>query len=479
MLDLHWTLAQCRMMAGRSADSLATLDQALAAPGISARHRARLLVLTARTHSILGEMDTAGRAAADALEAATEAGDNWAMGWALHVLSLVTAMQGRMTEALPLFDRALTVTQADAALTSLRLLLQINKAISLSSLDRYEEAFTAAREAQQIADRAGTVVQLGNAHSALGQLLFDTGQWDEALAEVQMLQEDLKEPGAACSDHGIAAVIYFHRGEVASARDHLTAAVPNAKRIGNRVIGSLALARSLDSEQAGAVPDALAVLTDGFAEHKDELEELEDLFADAVRLAMLAGDPGTARALTGHAEALATGSEVPHRQANARYCRGLLDHDAAELMWAADRYGEASRPLLRAKALEAAASEFIVIDGRDKARGAFTKAVETYSALGAVTDVARLQTIFRAHGIRRGPHSKHRSARSGWDSLTPTEVKVALLVGDGLSNPEIAAKLFLSRRTVATHVSHILKKLSVHSRTDIAREAALRAAGAQ
>ena len=479
MLDLHWTLAQCRMMAGRSADSLATLDQALAAPGISARHRARLLVLTARTHSILGEMDTAGRAAADALEAATEAGDNWAMGWALHVLSLVTAMQGRMTEALPLFDRALTVTQADAALTSLRLLLQINKAISLSSLDRYEEAFTAAREAQQIADRAGTVVQLGNAHSALGQLLFDTGQWDEALAEVQMLQEDLKEPGAACSDHGIAAVIYFHRGEVASARDHLAAAVPNAKRIGNRVIGSLALARSLDSEQAGAVPDALAVLTDGFAEHKDELEELEDLFADAVRLAMLAGDPGTARALTGHAEALATGSEVPHRQANARYCRGLLDHDAAELMWAADRYGEASRLLLRAKALEAAASEFIVINDRDKARGAFTKAVETYSALGAVTDVARLQTIFRAHGIRRGPHSKHRSARSGWDSLTPTEVKVALLVGDGLSNPEIAAKLFLSRRTVATHVSHILKKLSVHSRTDIAREAALRAAGAQ
>ena len=43
-----------------------------------------------------------------------------------------------------------------------------------------------------------------------------------------------------------------------------------------------------------------------------------------------------------------------------------------------------------------------------------------------------------------------------------------------MSNPEIAAKLLLSRRTVATHVSHILKKLDVHSRTDIAREAALR-----
>ena len=100
--------------------------------------------------------------------------------------------------------------------------------------------------------------------------------------------------------------------------------------------------------------------------------------------------------------------------------------------------------------------------------------MEIYTSLGAATDAARLQAVFRAHGIRRGPQSKHRQARTGWDSLTPTEVKVAALVEEGMSNPEIAAKLLLSRRTVATHVSHILKKLGVHSRTDIAREAALR-----
>jgi DNA-binding NarL/FixJ family response regulator len=60
------------------------------------------------------------------------------------------------------------------------------------------------------------------------------------------------------------------------------------------------------------------------------------------------------------------------------------------------------------------------------------------------------------------------------DSLTATEIKIAAFVPEGLSNPEIAARLLLSRRTVATHVSHILKKLDVHSRTDIARESALR-----
>ena len=100
--------------------------------------------------------------------------------------------------------------------------------------------------------------------------------------------------------------------------------------------------------------------------------------------------------------------------------------------------------------------------------------MEVYTALGAAADVARLQATFRAHGIRRGPHAKHRRAQSGWDSLTATEIKIAAFVEEGLSNPEIAARLLLSRRTVATHVSHILKKLDVNSRIDIARESALR-----
>ena len=218
LVDLHWTLAQCRMLAGESAESLATLDRALASPGISARHRARLLVLAARTHGNLGEVEKAGQVAASALAAASEAGDNWAMGWALHVLTIVTAAQGRMTDALPLFDRALAVTEADPALTDLRLLLQINKAVTLGNLDRYEEALAAAGQARHLADQVGTAIRLAQAHSALGQLLFETGRWDDALAEVEILPEDLKEPAAACCDLGIAAVISFHRGETGAAR---------------------------------------------------------------------------------------------------------------------------------------------------------------------------------------------------------------------------------------------------------------------
>ena len=213
VVDLHWTLAQCRTMAGRFPESLATLNEALAHPGISARNRARLLVAIARTHRNLGQVEMAGQVAAGALAEATDAADDWAIGWALHVLILEAMMQGRMADALPLFDRALTVTQADPALTDLRLLLQVNQAITLGDLDQYDEAFAAARQAQRLADRAGIMVRRAQAHCCLAQLLFDTGRWDDALSEVGALDEVSKDPGVACCDHGIAAVISFHRGD--------------------------------------------------------------------------------------------------------------------------------------------------------------------------------------------------------------------------------------------------------------------------
>jgi len=473
LVDLHWTLAQCRIGTGQSAESLATLDRALETPGLSVKHRARLLVVAARTHSSFGEIETAGQVAGTALAAAEEASDNWAMGWALHVLSLVTGVQGRLAESLPLSDRALTVTRSDPGLADLRLLLQINKAVTLGNLDRYEEAVTVAEEALHLADEVGTAIRLGQAHCVLAQCLFETGRWEDALAEIERLPENIQEPGAVCCDLGMAAVISFHRGEVAAARDYLAAAAPHADRLGHRLIPQLALAHSLDHEHTGAFPEALTALTGAFDENSEEIE-LENLLPDVVRLAARTGDLELAQALAGQAAKLAKGSEIPHRQANALYCGGLLEHDACRLVTAAERYQDAGRPLLAAKAYEAAAAEFLRADDRGQAREAFVQAVEEYTSIGAAADAARLRAAFRAHGIHRGPHSRHRRAVSGWDSLTDTEVKVAGLVAEGLSNPEIAGKLMLSRRTVSTHVSHILKKLGVASRTDIARESALR-----
>jgi DNA-binding CsgD family transcriptional regulator len=479
VVDLQWTLAQCRIVAGSAGESLDTLGQALAAPGITAKHRARLLVLAARTNLYINDIEAAGREADNALAAATEAADTWATGWALHVLAIMATIRGELPEALPLYDRGLAVTETDPALYDLGLLLQINKAITLGNLDQWDEALVTAERAVQLADRVGTSYRLTQAHSMLGQALYELGRWDEALAEMSVMPDDLKEPWIVCCELGIAAEITFHRNQPEAARRHLGMAEPHWQRADYRMLPSLVLARSLDREQEGALREALDVLMSTLASSPDDLGETEDLLTDAVRLALKVCDKDTAQTIAGQAATLAEGSEIPHQQANALYCRGMVDRDSAVLLAAAQRYADAGRPLPRAKALEAAAECLVEADDRTAARQAFEQAVEVYEFLGAEADLNRIQSVFRAYGIRRGPHSKHRRAVSGWDSLTDTELKVASFVEDGLSNPEIAARLMLSRRTVATHVSHILKKLNVTTRTDIARESALRAASAR
>jgi DNA-binding CsgD family transcriptional regulator len=475
LVDLHWTLTQCRMLSGSGAESIVALGKALAAPGITPKHRARLLVLSARTHLFLGDGETASRDAESALASATQAGDSWATGWALHVLAGLATVQGNLTTALPLYDRGLTVTETDPALNDVGLLLQVNKAATLCNLDRWDEALATAERARQRADQVGTSIRLAQAQCILSQALYEIGRWDDALTEIAVMPEDLKDHHVACLELGIAGMIDFHRNDPAAGRRHLAAAEPYWQLIGQRVLPQVLLARSLDREQAGDLPAALNVLTATFDENPDDLGEIEDLLADAVRLALKVGDKSIAQTIAGQAATLAEGSEIPHQQANALYCRGMVDRDAFVLLAAAQRYADAGRPLPRAKALEAAAECLVQAEERTGARQAFEQAVEIYEFLGAEADLNRVQSEFRAHGIRRGPHSKHRRAVSGWDSLTDTELKVAAFVEEGLSNPEIAGRLMLSRRTVATHVSHILKKLNVTTRTDIARESALRA----
>jgi DNA-binding CsgD family transcriptional regulator len=471
LIDLHWTVSQSRAMLGRSDEALEALERAHDLAEISAQQRARLLVLTARAHRDLGEVSVAGNVAAKALATAEEAGDTWALGWSLHVLTVVSIMRGDVALALPLFDRALDVIGDDPALTDLRLLLQINKAVALGDLDRYDEALGTATRVRQLADRTGSLVRLAQAQTTLGELLFEVGRWDDAQVEIETLSDDFKDPGATCCDRGIAAVIAFHRGDPATARRHLSLAAPSAEQIGNRVVSSLTLARSLDHEVADQPDEALAVLTDRVSGDAEELDEVEDLLPEAARLAAHTGASGAAAEVAEQAAILARRSQVPHRLGTAAYCRGLLEHDPFLLQHAADRYRDAKRPLLRAKALEAAAIGFATREDRDAARSAFTRADELYDRLGANWDLAHLRAQLRRHGIRRGPRAKHRQAQAGWNSLTPTETKIAGMVAEGMSNRQIAEHLVLSPRTVGTHVSHILAKLGVRSRIDIAREA--------
>ena len=355
-LDLLCTLARCRMLAGMSADSLATLRETLSSPGLPLRQRARLLVMAARTHCNDGALDAAAEVAAQGLAVGEEAGDTWAVGWALSALAMTAMGLGQHTEAIGFFDRGLAVAQGEATLADLRLLLLINKAVTLANLDQQGDALVLAGEASRLADQGGAAFRASQAHSLRAQILFETGQWDEALTEALTGSPDLKEPTAACCDLGIAALICFHRGDHAAARSHLDAAEPYSARIGARLVPSLVLARSLSHEKAGNLDRALAELTAWLNGRTQEAGQAEDLLADATRLAAQLGHEDIARAVARQAEELAVGSSIAHRQATALYCVGLVERDPARLRAAATRYAAAGRPLQQGRALAAAAT---------------------------------------------------------------------------------------------------------------------------
>jgi DNA-binding CsgD family transcriptional regulator len=71
----------------------------------------------------------------------------------------------------------------------------------------------------------------------------------------------------------------------------------------------------------------------------------------------------------------------------------------------------------------------------------------------------------RGRGQRKRP-------TSGWGSLTPTELDVVWLVSEGLANQDIAIRLFVSPRTVQTHLTHVYTKLGLSARVQLVQEAA-------
>jgi DNA-binding CsgD family transcriptional regulator len=96
------------------------------------------------------------------------------------------------------------------------------------------------------------------------------------------------------------------------------------------------------------------------------------------------------------------------------------------------------------------------------------RAFATFEALGAGPDADRAAAFLRARGVaaRTGP--------KGRGTLTRREEEVLRLLGAGLSNPEIAGRLHVTRKTAAHHVSHILTKLGLRNRAEAAAYAAAR-----
>jgi predicted ATPase/class 3 adenylate cyclase/DNA-binding CsgD family transcriptional regulator/tetratricopeptide (TPR) repeat protein len=92
---------------------------------------------------------------------------------------------------------------------------------------------------------------------------------------------------------------------------------------------------------------------------------------------------------------------------------------------------------------------------------------------GAWSEGAAMSLVDAAAYASRGRGARKRPS-SGWASLTPTETEVVRLVTEGLTNPQIGDRMFISRGTVRTHLTHVFAKLGVSSRAQLATEATRR-----
>ena len=211
---------------------------------------------------------------------------------------------------------------------------------------------------------------------------------------------------------------------------------------------------------------AIAALAEVLAQHDGELAILPGLAA----LAELQLACGQSEAAFGSATRLA---EMTIRDIGdaltgyARLTEGLVaaaaeDPDAPHALRTAVRLFAAARlPLEQARA-QVALAQAVAASDPGVALAEARHAAETFAWLGASAELDRTSALLRILGGRPIPVPRADG------QLTGRERDVLSLVAEGLSNPEIAERLFLSRKTVAHHVSNVLAKLGVRNRAEAA-----------
>jgi DNA-binding CsgD family transcriptional regulator/tetratricopeptide (TPR) repeat protein len=472
MADTYWLVVYATLRTGRVEEARVQVAQALARPVLSESHKPRLLALQAITLGPTGQLDRTEAIARQALAGAEETGDRLAAGYALHALSVISFYRRDPVGRLEYISRALSVVEMDPQATDLQLLLLANKTFHLSNMDMKVEAIAAVRLALALAERAGTP-RLQQLRYGLGNLHFDAGEWDDALAELEQASAVAGSADKRLEIYGMLALIAGRRNERETAARHLRAIGDvDLSVVHPSALYSMLLAKSLAAEQDGRLAEAIAVLADCF--EPDLAERMPGVYylaAPLARVALAGGDRETAAMAARLAEAESAHQPLPLRIAMTNHCRGLVAGDSALVLSAADYFQKAGRPFHWAQALEDAATIAAERGDLTAAQEHLTVAVSGYAGLGAAWNVEQASARLQRYGVRAARAGFRARPASGWEALTPTEVKVAYLVADGRSNPDVAAALFLSRNTVQTHVSHILAKLGARSRAEIIREA--------
>ncbi|MFI7044821.1 ATP-binding protein [Streptosporangium sandarakinum] len=270
----------------------------------------------------------------------------------------------------------------------------------------------------------------------LGLLALATGEWEEArkyLYSAGMDAPDARFLPIAVAAAGGLVELHLARGAL---KDAVTEAVQAAARMRRKGVWAWG---------AGLIPSAVTALAQ--AGRVQEGAELVTEFADGI-----------------------TGRLAPAAHAALDHARGALaadrrpDEAADFFARAREAYAALPQPYTAARVGESEARARLALGDRSAA-AALAETAERFGELGATHDAARCRRALRDLGVE-SPLPRGRKGNAG--ALSQREKEVARLVALGRTNREIADVLFLSTRTVETHVATVLRKLGLRSRTEVA-----------
>jgi DNA-binding CsgD family transcriptional regulator len=387
----------------------------------------QILAWQANTGLSTGDLIAAGKAGEEGRAIADEIGDRansrqsgLVIGWALLV-------QGKIPAAISEF-RTMTAECEQCHDDVFKATALMGWGMSLAHHGELDASAAIAAVALQDAADLGDYF-LGMAHAQLAQACLAAGDLAAAHDAAEAAWREMRmgwTEGAVAQRAFNSVDIALARGDLADAREMVDAAVAVAK--GWHLVAAL-LARA-------RVATAEGVPADGERDAHDAL-------ACAAERGIHLHIPDILELLAGLATDAANNHEAVRLFGAAQGLRGRMG-------------------LVRLKIYDAA-FEASVAELRDRLdENAFNAAWAEGEELSLEDAIAYAQ---RGRGERRRP-------ASGWASLTPAERDVARLACEGLANKEIAARLFVSPRTVQAHLSHIYAKLDIASRVQLVQEAA-------
>jgi ATP/maltotriose-dependent transcriptional regulator MalT len=389
-------------------------------------------------------------------------------------------------------DGAMTARDSAAeivdALTDDQLAERLDAPSSLAAaetyLDRFADAGRHAERALSVSRKTGQGQLLPSIHASLAVCWSLDGR----LAQAERLLTDSLEAARLIDDDKGLCWVLLNRSSVMSDLGDVETALADAKEsvslIGTMDEGLItAWARMrLGSATLDAGDPRRAIELMLEAGGGEELPRIAGSWRSicletVVRARLEAGDVDDARRSVEISEAWATSLRLPLGGSMARLARARLALATDDPVTAEQAARDAIAGADRAGALFCSAIARVVLGAalgaagdRDAAVRELTRAVEDLDSFGAVRQRKAAEQELRRLGERI--HRRTRAGKAdatGIESLTERELEIARLVADRLTNRQIAERLFLSKKTIETHMRNLFTKLGVDSRVEVAR----------